>query len=73
MKLLIPVEIPKGNFDTLGGFLLHRMGRIPKRKEIFRSGDILFVIEDVDMKSIKEVLVTFPAGLERIGEKSGNG
>jgi CBS domain containing-hemolysin-like protein len=49
------------------------MGRIPKRKEIFRSGDILFVIEDVDMKSIKEVLVTFPAGLERIGEKSGNG
>jgi CBS domain containing-hemolysin-like protein len=73
MKLLIPVEIPKGNFDTLGGFLLHRMGRIPKRKEIFRSGDILFVIEDVDMKSIKEVLVIFPAGLDRIGEKSGNG
>jgi len=25
------------------------------------------------MKSIKEVLVTFPAGLERIGEKAGNG
>jgi CBS domain containing-hemolysin-like protein len=49
------------------------MGRIPERKEIFRSGDILFVIEDVDIKSIKEVLVTFPAGPERIGEKSGNG
>jgi putative hemolysin len=66
MKALIPAEMPKGNFDTLGGFLLHRMGRIPKRKEIYRSGDMLFVIEDVDMKSIREVLVIFPAGLDRI-------
>ncbi len=66
MKALIPAEMPKGNFDTLGGFLLHRMGRIPKRKEIYRSGDILFVIEDVDLKSIREVLVIFPAGLDRI-------
>ena len=68
MKALIPVEMPRGNFDTLGGFLLHRMGRIPKRKEIYRSGDLLFVIEDVDMKSIREVLVIFPAGLDRIRE-----
>jgi putative hemolysin len=68
LKALIPAEIPRGNFDTLGGFLLHRMGRIPRRKEIYRSGDMLFVIEDVDMKSIREVLVIFPAGLDRIQE-----
>ena len=68
MKALIPVDMPRGNFDTLGGFLLHRMGRIPKRKEIYRSGDLLFVIEDVDLKSIREVLVIFPAGLDKIRE-----
>jgi putative hemolysin len=68
MRSLIPVEIQKGNFDTLGGFLLHRMGRIPKRKEIFRSGDALFIIEDADIKSIKEVMVIFPAGRDRGNE-----
>jgi CBS domain containing-hemolysin-like protein len=36
------------------------MGRIPKRKETFRYGDALFVIEDADMKAIREVLVVFP-------------
>lgn len=68
MRSLIPVEIQKGDFDTLGGFLLHRMGRIPRRKEIFRSGDALFIIEDADIKSIKEVMVMFPAGRDRGNE-----
>ncbi|OIP89927.1 MAG: hypothetical protein AUK24_05505 [Syntrophaceae bacterium CG2_30_49_12] len=56
----IPLRIPEGDYETLGGFLLYRMGRIPKRKETFRYGDALFVIEDADMKAIREVLVVFP-------------
>ena len=70
MKSLVPVDISRGNYDTLGGFLLQRMGRIPKRREIYRSGDTMFVIEDVDIKSIREVQVIFPAGLDRIQENS---
>jgi hypothetical protein len=42
------------------------MGKIPKRKETFRLGSIVFVIEDADIKSIKEVMVLFPLELDNI-------
>ncbi|MDO9530076.1 MAG: hemolysin family protein [Syntrophales bacterium] len=57
---IILLEIPAGDYETLGGFLLNRMGKIPKRSETLRFNNLLFVIEDADMKSIKEVLVILP-------------
>jgi len=69
IRTMISPDIPEGNYATLGGFLLHKMGKIPKRKEIFRHGQILFVIEDVDVKSIREVMVIFPADLDKGDEK----
>ena len=57
---IILLEIPAGDYETLGGFLLNRMGKIPKRSETLRFNNVLFVIEDTDMKSIKEVLVILP-------------
>lgn len=59
---VFPFDIPDGDYETLGGFLLQRMGRIPGRHETYRLGQTLFVIEDADMKSIKEVLVVVPQG-----------
>jgi putative hemolysin len=70
IRTMISPEIPEGGYATLGGFLLHKMGKIPKRKEIFRQGQILFVIEDVDVKSIREVMIIFPADLDK-GEEKG--
>jgi CBS domain containing-hemolysin-like protein len=60
VKQLIPLELLQGDYETLGGFLLYKMGKIPKRKDTLRYGNILFVIEDADVKSIKEVLVELP-------------
>jgi putative hemolysin len=70
MRSVISLDIPEGSYATLGGFLLHKMGKIPKRKEIFRQGQILFVIEDVDVKSIREVMIIFPADLDK-GDEEG--
>jgi len=61
---LLPVAIPMGDYETLGGFLLYKMGRIPKRRDIFRHETITFVIEDADMKVIREVLVILPPGMD---------
>jgi putative hemolysin len=63
IRELIPLDIPQGDYETLGGFLLNRMGAIPKRSETVREGEILFVIEDSDMKSIREVLIILPPGI----------
>jgi CBS domain containing-hemolysin-like protein len=57
---LLPLDIPDGDYETLGGFLLYRMERIPKRRDALRHGSTLFVIEDADARSIKEVLIELP-------------
>jgi CBS domain containing-hemolysin-like protein len=69
IRTMITTDIPEGHYATLGGFLLHKMGKIPKRKEIFRLGQILFVIEATDTKSIREIMIIFPAELEKTEEK----
>ena len=61
IKQVIPLEIPEGNYETLGGFLLYKMGRIPKRRDTLRYENTLFVIEDADARSIKEILIELPA------------
>lgn len=69
VKQLIPLELPQGDYETLGGFLLYKMGKIPKRKDTLRYGNILFVIEDADVKSIKEVLIELPGDVDN---RNGN-
>jgi len=61
VRQLIPMEIPEGDYESLGGFILHSMGRIPKRRETLKVGTVLLVIEDVDPKSIMEVLAIVPS------------
>jgi len=63
VRNLIPVDIPQGDYETLGGFILHKMGRVPVRSDSLKYGPILFVIEDADMKLIREVLVVLPPGM----------
>jgi len=64
VRSLLPVTIPPGDYETLGGFLLYKMGRIPKRRDIFKHGTVTFVIEDADMKLIREVLVILPPDMD---------
>jgi len=58
-------DMPDGDYETLGGFLLYKLGRVPRRNEIVRQDKILFVIEEADMKSIKEVLIVLPLPSEK--------
>ncbi|MBW2648569.1 MAG: HlyC/CorC family transporter [Deltaproteobacteria bacterium] len=64
VRNLIPVDIPDGDYETLGGFILYKMGRIPGRSDALKYGPLLFVIEDADMKLIREVLVVLPPGMD---------
>ena len=61
LRQLLNVRFPEGNYETVGGFLMQQMGRIPQRKERYQYGGIIFIIENADQKSIKEVMVIAPA------------
>jgi len=61
LRQLLGARLPEGNYETVGGFLMQQMGRIPKVKERYQYGGITFIIENADQKSIKEVMVIAPA------------
>jgi putative hemolysin len=48
-------------FDTLGGFLASRLGRIPKVGETCREDGLLFTVEEADRRRVLRVRVE-PAG-----------
>lgn len=60
LREIVPCDIPEGDYETLGGFLLYVAGKIPKKNESVRYGKMLFIVEDADLKSIKEVLMVLP-------------
>ena len=63
---LLATRFPKGNYETISGFIMDRLGRIPKRKERMEYSGITFIIENADQKSIKEIAVIFPAQINEV-------
>ena len=66
LKQLFAARFPEGNYETVGGFIMDRLGRIPKRKERLEYGGITFIIENADQKSIKEISVILPAQINKV-------
>lgn len=50
-------SLPKENYETLAGFLLNGFGRFPKPGEMFRYGQLTFLIKTATPRSIDTVLV----------------
>ena len=52
------VEIQKENFETVGGFIFHLLGRVPRAGERVDFGDMIMTIESVDGRRIERVKIT---------------
>ena len=50
--------LPEGNYETVAGFILHLLQRIPKQSEHLRYKDLKMVITRMRGVKIEEVLVT---------------
>ncbi|WP_456430717.1 hemolysin family protein [Thermosulfuriphilus sp.] len=51
------LNLPPGEYETLGGFLMKLAGRIPRVGEVFRYGNIHFLIRKASPTTIDEVEV----------------
>ena len=53
----LKLNLPLGNYHTLGGFLIQQVGDIPRIGERIRYQNLLFIVRNGDLRSIKEVEV----------------
>ena len=55
---VLRVGLPRGDYETLGGFILDKLGRVPLAGEGLRFRGILFEVRRADERSIAEILMT---------------
>ncbi len=49
--------IPEGDYETLGGYLIHELGRIPRKGEVITIGDYRYEIIKATRTKVRIVLV----------------
>jgi CBS domain containing-hemolysin-like protein len=57
IRELLPLSLPDGDFETLGGFLLEKFGHIPKPGETLKHHNLTYTIVSSDERSIGEVRI----------------
>ena len=51
------LEVPKGNFESVGGFIISLLGRVPQPNETIIHGFLEMTIESADARKIRKVRV----------------
>jgi putative hemolysin len=59
------IVVPEGPYETLSGFLMHYLGRIPKTQDIVRLNGIRFTVVDMVGKRVGQVLITKESNYRR--------
>jgi putative hemolysin len=54
------LQLPKGRYDTINGFILRRLGRIPREGESFEYHGIEFRIVDAHRYGVRTVMMVLP-------------
>ena len=54
--------LPKGEYETLSGFLLHHLGRIPPVGTQYRQGPLTFLVTRATDRAIQQVHLTIDRG-----------
>lgn len=58
VEKIFDIEIPAGDYDTISGFLIEKLGRIPSEKEkkiVIETDEIIYNIEKVKDKRIAKI------------------
>jgi putative hemolysin len=66
----LELELPAGDYETVAGFILRHLGRIPKQGEQFKYRNLKFMISEMRGMKIEKIMVT-REGEERPGNPEG--
>jgi putative hemolysin len=67
------IEVPEGDYVTLGGFLFDRFGRIPDEGDRYELGGWEFRISEMDRRRVSKVVVRAPTASMGSGPSRGDG
>ncbi len=51
------IELPEGNYESVGGFIIYHLGKIPKENEKIEFKDMEIIIKKADARKIHKVMV----------------
>lgn len=56
---LIGLELPEGDYDTIAGYLMERLGRIPQPNEhpVVTFENVTFTVDEVEDRRISQILI----------------
>ncbi len=57
------LNLPNGDFDTLGGFVYDLFGRIPLKNEKVEYNNLVFSIKNMHQRNIKVIKISEKEGL----------
>ncbi len=54
----IGISIPDGEYETLGGFVMHKLGRVPHRGDRITHAGFALVVRRMDRRRVREIEIT---------------
>jgi magnesium and cobalt transporter len=66
------LTIPKTGFETVGGYVLHHLGRVPKKGETFTDRGITVTVIEADRYGVKMVEVLWEVPEKRLEDGLGS-
>jgi len=52
------VSLPEGDYESMGGFMIHLLGRIPKLNQKVSFQDLVMTVQSADSRRIGRILIT---------------
>ncbi|HEY4717158.1 MAG TPA: hemolysin family protein [bacterium] len=54
---MLNLGLPDGDYETIAGFIITKIGRLPEADDVFNYGNMTFTIRRASEKTIEEVLI----------------
>jgi CBS domain containing-hemolysin-like protein len=54
----LDIRLPAGDFESVGGFVIHLLGKIPKANEKIPFEDFTITVREADQRKIEKILIT---------------
>ena len=69
----LKIELPKGDYESVGGLIIHLLGKIPKTNDKIPFKNMEFTIKKADQRKIDEILIKLKPQPESCEEKKAEG